>query len=469
MQVSDAANSPTNHQTAPNTSVKHYLKQLRIWLLRPTDAATLATYRVLFGALMVWEVVRYHQFNRVYRYYIEPTFYFPYELFPFVSPLPPALMYLVFFVMGLAAFGLALGFFYRVSAVLFFVTYTYAFLLDKTQYNNHYYLIILLAFLLIFVDAHRWASLDQKMRPRLRAEQVPFWQHFIFKAQLVIVYFYAAVAKMNADWLRGEPVRAWLRDRADYPLVGQFFTTEPAAYFFAYGGLLFDLIIGFALLWKRTRLIAVFFVFFFHLTNKWLFSIGIFPYLMIASTVLFFEADMPRRVLRAAPLTKYSPAAPAPRLGYHSLAIGFVIVFLALQVLIPLRHFLYPGHVSWTEEGHRFAWHMKLRDKDGQIAFIVTDPATEKTWVVDLSQDLNARQIGKMSTRPDMILQYAHHLKARAQAQGIENPVVRVDSWAGLNGRPLQQMIDPAVNLADLPQTVFARAPWILPLSANKE
>ena len=436
-------------------------------LLHPTDAAVLASFRVLFGALMVWEVIRYHTYDRIYYYYIAPRFLFTYELFPFAQPVSPSMMYLVFFIMGLAAFGIAVGAFYRASALLFFLTYTYVFLLDKAQYNNHYYLICLLAFLLIFVDAHRWASVDQKIRSSLRAELIPFWQLFIFRAQLLIVYVYAAIAKMNADWLQAEPIRAWLHQRADYAVVGPFFTTEFAAYLFAYGGLLFDLFIGFGLLWKRTRLISVIFIFAFHLTNNWLFSIGIFPFLMIAATVLFAEGDWPRRVLKAAPLTGYAPTTPPQKLSYKTPALVFTAIYLALQLLIPLRHFLYPGNPSWTEEGHRFAWHMKLRDKEGHLAFFIIDPATNERWSVNPQQDLTDRQIEKMATRPDMILQYSHYLKQQAQVRSIESPIVQVDSWAALNGRPFQPLIDPVVNLADVPQHIFARASWILPLSPD--
>jgi hypothetical protein len=232
-------------------------------LVMPVDASSLATFRVLFGALMLWEVYRYHDYDRIFRYYIAPDFLFPYEFFLFLSPLPGPWMYLVFFVMGLAALGVALGFFYRISAFLFFLTYTYVFLLDKAQYNNHYYLISLLAFLLICVDAHRWASIDQKLRPRLHEEFVPFWHLFILRAQVFLVYFFGGVAKLNSDWLAGEPMRAWLANRADYPLVGQFFTTEAGVYFFTYGGLLFDLGVGWLLVWKRTRFLAFLGVLFF--------------------------------------------------------------------------------------------------------------------------------------------------------------------------------------------------------------
>jgi uncharacterized membrane protein YphA (DoxX/SURF4 family) len=435
-------------------------------LVKPTDAAALGTFRVLFGALMVWEVYRYHSNNRISYYYIEPNFYFTYELFPFVTPVPGQWMYLVFFVMGLAALGIALGFFYRVSALIFFLTYTYVFLLDKAQYNNHYYLIILLAFLLVIVDAHRWASIDQKLRPGLRSQYVPYWHSFILLAQVVIVYFYAGIAKINIDWLASRPMGDWLERRSDYPVVGPYFETAGAAYFFSYGGLIFDLTIGFLLIWPRTRLPAFLALLFFHLTNKWLFSIGIFPYLMIAATLLFVSPDWPRRVLGRAKIT-LPEAATSRFAGHRYWAFGFVVVYLALQVLIPLRHWIYPSYVAWSEEGHRFSWRMKLRSKSARVAFFVTDPKTNERWEADPRVDLTSRQASKMATRPDMIIQYVHHLKQKAEQYGIKNPVIQVSSQVSLNGRPYQPIVDPAINLAEAPLSIFAPSPWILPLEVS--
>lgn len=435
-------------------------------LIKPIDASALATFRVLFGALMVWEVYRYHQYDRIYRYYIEPKFYFPYELFPFLAPVPGQGMYFVFFVMGLSALGIALGFFYRASAITFFFTYTYVFLLDKTQFNNHYYLICLIAFVLIFIDAHRWASLDQLLRPNLRSELVPAWHFLILRAQLFVVYFFGGVAKLNADWLAAEPIRTWLKRRADYAVAGPFFDSEIGAYFFAYGGLGFDLLIGFLLLWKRTRLLGFVGVLFFNLTNKWLFSIGIFPYAMIAATILFVEPDWPRRMLRRAKLS-LPEAVPSNLVIYKPWAVGFFTIFVALQILLPFRHWLYDGNVSWTEAGHRFAWHMKLRGKDADIRFFIVDPETENMWEFDPRQNLNSRQLSKMSTRPDMIIYYVHRLKETLEENGIEDPIIQVEAWASLNNRPYQQMIYPDYNLAAAPETIFAPYDWIIPLQVD--
>ena len=109
-------------------------------MTQPVDAAPIGLFRLLFGLLMVVEVLRYWAHGRIARYYIEPTFFFS-----FVEGIRPVggAMYLIFVLMGAAALLLAVGYYYRAASALFFVLYTYTFLLDKAQYNNHYYLICL--------------------------------------------------------------------------------------------------------------------------------------------------------------------------------------------------------------------------------------------------------------------------------------------------------------------------------------
>lgn len=449
-------------------SFSHQLTFLRERLAQPVDAASLATFRFLFGLVMVWEVIRYFSHGFISYYYLEPRFFFTYEFFPFISPLPGQGMYWLFAAMGLFALGIALGFYYRIASFLFFLSYSYVFLLDKSPYNNHYYLIILLSFLLIFVEANRWAALDRWRTSQSGPATIPFWHLFILRAQIFIVYVYGGIAKLNADWLSGEPMRTWLAERAGYPFLGPFFTTEWAVYFFSYGGLFFDLSIGFLLLWKPARFLAFLGLLFFHLMNNWLFSIGVFPFLALATTILFVEADWPRRMVgyfknQAQPQATLAPVHPA-RLGPWT--FGFIGVYLALQLLIPLRHWLYPGPVSWTEEGHRFAWHMKLRNKESRIEMKVIDPNTGETWRVDLLAYLTPGQIEKMAGRPDMIWQFAHYLGDKLRQAGLK-PIVKANVWSALNGRSYQQLIDPEVNLAEVHPGPLAAAGWILPLQAE--
>lgn len=448
------------------------LKPVVSFLFRPVDVSTLVSFRLFFGAILFWEVIRYFYNYKIQSVYIDNTFHFTYALFDFVAPLPGNWMFLVFIVLGITAVLIALGWFYRQAAIVFFFTYTYIFLIEATQYNNHYYFIILLSFLMIFVNANTWLSLDIIRKPEIKADCVPYWNLFILQFQVIIVYFFGGIAKMNPDWLRGEPLRHWLEARSDMPVIGELLTNEFVVYAFSYGGLIFDLLIGFMLLYRKTRLPAIALVVFFHLTNAVVFSIGIFPFLMIAATVLFLEPDSLRKILGKmigvnlqVEAQQSSPALEAKT--STSRVCIFVGIYCAIQILFPVRHWLYPGKVSWTEEGHNYSWHMKLRDKRGSIKFLAKDPVSGRQWKIWLEDDLSDRQIRKMKIRPVMIVQYAHFIRDRLQQQGIEKPIITANTWITLNYSSPRYLIDPSVNLAEIEYSVFSHNEWILPFEQN--
>jgi hypothetical protein len=436
------------------------------------DIASLACFRVAFGAVMVWEVYRYFTKGWIASYYILPEFHFTYYGFGWVRPWPGDGMYVHFAVLGLAALGVTLGLFYRLSAVVFFLGFTYVFLLDQARYLNHFYLISLLAFLLMFLPVHRALSLDARRRPSLRSDTTPAACVWLMRAQVGIPYFYGGVAKLNGDWLRGEPIRAWLAARPDFPLLGPYFTEEWMVYAFAYGGLLLDLLIVPLLLWRPTRPYAFAVGLMFHATNAVLFRIGIFPWMMMAATTIFFAPDWPRRVGLLPPRAPERAGRRARRAASkpegsvpprHALVLAALAAWVAVQMLVPLRHLLYPGNVSWTEEGHRFAWHMKLRDKEATARFTVTDPAGGGSWLVRARDHLTRLQLSKMGGQPDMILQFAHHLAAEARAEGRPHVQVRAHVMASLNGREPQPLVDPEADLAATPRSL-RHATWIVPL-----
>ena len=160
-----------------------------------------------------------------------------------------------------------------------------------------------------------------------------------------------------------------------------------------------------------------------------------------------------------------APAAPAApsKLAKRAL-LAFIIVWFAYQILFPLRHLLYPGSPSWNEEGHRFSWQMKLRDKRNRAVFTVRDPATGTEWDITPYDLLERHQAGKVGSRPDMVLQYANYIaQLFAEQEGIEGVEVRVRVCASLNGRPAQLLYDPEVDLTKIERNL-AHADWVMPL-----
>ena len=455
--------NPTLDDDHPSGFVSRLLKRMN----QPVDILPLVYFRVIFGLIMMWEVSRYFSNDWIRRYFISPDFLFKYHGFEWVHALPGLGMYFFFAGLAILAALIALGLCYRIATVAFFLGFTYVFLLAQSNYLNHFYLISLVSLLLIVLPANRFAAIDVRDHPESKLSMAPVWTLWLLRFQLAIPYFFGGIAKINSDWLHGEPMRDWLAGRQDFPLVGSLFTEEWVVYAFSYGGLVFDLIIVPLLMWKRTRVFAVIWIMTFHLMNAYLFSIGIFPWFMMLVTPVFFSPSWFRRLPHQFAL---SPGDPDPvdarvfdqwKLRHAGLLI--LTLFVAYHVLMPLRHHLYPGNVSWTEEGHRFAWHMKLRDKDGRARFTVSDPESGKIWSIDPEDYLSDRQERKMSGKPDMILQFGHYLADRWEAKGYPNVEVYAEINVSLNGRRFQPLVDPKVDLAKQRRTMTTW-PWIVSL-----
>lgn len=463
----------------------------RIWqrvcaaLFEPVDISFLVFFRVVFGGIMVWEVYRYFSYGWISRYYIEPVINFTYYGFTWVRPWPGRGMYVHFLVLGLAAACVMAGFLYRIAAPVFFLAFTYVFLLEQTRYLNHFYLVCLIAFLMCFLPAERAFSIDALMRRKIRSDVVPAWTLWLLRLQIGIPFFYGGIAKLNSDWIQGgEPMRIWLRPLTKMPGLGHLFAADWVVYSFAFGGLLLDLLVVPLLLWRRTRPYAFAAAVVFNLINAVIFDIGIFPWLMLGALLIFFPPDLARRFARGfmSPGGSFDDAEPAQtpvsekpeRISCPSLSssqkivVGLLAAYFAIQLLFPLRHYLYPGNVSWTEEGHNFAWHMKLRTKSGEALFTVTHPPTGQTWTINPADYLKRHQLTKAITKPDLLVCFAHHLADEKRREGYENVEVRARVMASLNGREPQLLIDPNVDLAKQQVSVLP-VPWILPLTTPLE
>jgi vitamin K-dependent gamma-carboxylase len=446
-------------------------------LREPVDVASLVVFRVAFGLILLSEI--WHNFSRgwIRYYYIEPTFHFTYFGFGWVQPWPAGWMYLHFWVLGVLAICIAAGALYRVSTTLFFLGISYVFLLDQTTYLNHMYLVCIISFLLIVVPSHRAFSVDAWCLPPVGSGVAPRWALWLLRFQVAVPYTYGGIAKLNPDWLQGEPVRMWLAFRAQSSTIPDVLTSEWTVYLISYGGLLFDLSIVPLLLWRRTRPLAYLAALAFHLTNWYLFNIGIFPWIMIWASLLFFPPSWPRDLRRRiGRLSRRPPAAPAgapipaalsvPRAPgrLETIVLGMLALHVALQVLLPFRHLLYPGDVAWNEEGHRFAWRMKLRDKSHTTTYTARVPSTGETWQLQPRDYINEAQDDEMEGRPDMILQVAHLMADRLRHQGYADVEIYVRALTSLNGRRRRDLIDPTVNLAAKERSIWP-ADWLLPLN----
>ena len=441
-------------------------------LFEPVDAASVAAFRIGFGLLMVVAVARFFAHGWIDEYFLTPRYFFPYFGFEWVRPWPGAGMHIHFAAMGLLALLIAAGAFYRVTVALFAVLFAYAHLIDKTNYLNHYYLLICLSFLMAFLPLHRVASVDGwRMRPP-PSPRVPAWVLWAIRAQVGIVYVFGGIAKLKHDWLvEAQPMRIWLAANTDFPLLGPLFDERWVAPAFSYAGAAFDLSIVPLLLWRRSRPFAYAAGVLFHLITARLFQLGMFPWIMIASSLIFFPPDWPRRALarlgwkpreREEAPRPWPP--PAPR--HRPAVLAALGLYFGFHLLMPLRHFLYPGDVCWTEQGFRFSWNVMLMEKNGSSEFRVTEPSTGRSWIVAPTDYLTRYQAKMMASQPDMILQLAHLIANDFRSRGVRDPEVRVDAFAALNGRRHARLIDPGVDLARESERLLPKK-WILPLASD--
>ncbi|MEW4487525.1 HTTM domain-containing protein [Thalassoglobus sp. JC818] len=434
----------------------------------------LIVYRISFGLVMAWFSSK--SIEEINYYYVDPLFHFTYDGFEWIAPWDFQTtigettvhgMHLVFAAMVVCGVLIAIGFWYRIAATAFAVLFTYIFLCDKCYYQNHYYLVTILSWMMPFLPANRAFSIDALLHPEIRSFAVPRWTLWMLRFEIGVPYFFGGIAKINADWLRGQPMRLNFDSALETGMLSQFLDSETVVQMFVWGGLLFDLLIVPALLWKPTRLLAFLLCLGFHLTNAFTWTIGIFPWLMILATTVYFEPDWPTRVVSRLTGIRHRPSTDLVTFSMSrfskQLTTACLIAFVAFQSLMPFRHFLFQRDPNWDEYGHHFSWHMLLRAKQQALAVYATDPATGRTGMIDLKDFVTIRQLAVVSRDPRLIHQLCHHIQDELAAIGYRDLEIRTIALVSLNGRKPQLMIDPNVDLAAVPLS-WKYPSWVVPL-----
>lgn len=393
------------------------LNYIRRCLSLSVDGASLGIFRICVGVIMALEAWSLCRPNRaalstdktpLETYYTGANIHlhFPFEGFEWLPLLPPAGIHAVVGVLGISAVLMAAGLFYRAAATGVFLSWFYLWMVESTRtyWQSHYYLETLVTFLMIWMPAASRFSVDAVWRGRIvGAGTIPFWPIAVLRAQLVIAYFHAGLAKVNRDWIEDampvrwflsepgvtEPFRGWLGPGA-YGAFVEVVHSAAAAYFLAYAGLIFDLVIGALLLARRTRILGMFLMGIFHFTNHTLIfdDIGWFPFLGFFTALIFLDVDWPVRFFGwirrprvatpdwrwlvgggiALPLVGASLGwrlAPTPRKASPAAAlvslpvVAAVIGWTVWQALFPLRHYAIPGDGRFTYEGMSFSWRLK--------------------------------------------------------------------------------------------------------------
>ncbi len=457
-------------------------KTIQKYLDTQTNASPLAVFRFFFGLMMCFSIIRFWANGWIDLLYLKPIFFFSYDGLSFVKPLGNY-TYLLFVICGFSTIFIALGYKYRIAIITFFLSFTYIELMDKTTYLNHYYFISVLSFLLIFLPANARFSLDAYFNKK-QYVNIPKWTIDSIKLLLSMVYIYAGLTKLNSDWLfRAMPLKIWLPSKYDLPFIGENLMQQNWFYYaMSWSGMLYDLLIVFLLLYKRTRVFAFALVVFFHVFTRILFPIGMFPFIMIISTLIFFEANFHQKIidtikfllskLSLKPISKILEKSLVSIKNYtfsknkRNFVYPIIVLFLTIQILFPWRSLLYPGELFWTEQGYRFSWRVMLMEKAGYINFKIVDLEKGTFFMVDNIDFLSSFQEKQMSFQPDFILEYAHYLGDHFKSQGHKNVGVFVESYVALNGRMSSTFIDPNVDLYQEKES-FKHKDWIVPFSSK--
>lgn len=444
------------------------LTQYYPFLTKPSSIAPLVIFRIIIGAMMAFSTIRFMALGWIEKHYIQPKFHFKYYGFEWVKVAPEWAIYFIHFAMILAAIGIIIGLFYRLSAFTLFILFTYTELIDLSYYLNHYYFVSIVCALLVIVPANKKFSLDVYWKLTKPQDFVPRWSILIFQLQLGIVYFYAGIAKINSTWLlEALPLKIWLPAHDKMPVIGNVFTWKITPHLFSWFGMLYDCFIPFFLSYRKTRIWAYFTVIIFHSITGFLFQIGVFPLVMIGATLIFFSEKWHNQLLNL--MLRYRKKGEVlliDNITFNNRKNKFIIILLTIyftfQILFPFRYIFYSNNLFWSEEGYRFSWRVMLMEKSGSATFYVKDKKTSKEGTVFNNDFLNLHQEKQMAMQPDMILQYAHFLAHYYQEKGMEEPLVRAEVYVTLNGKPSQLLIDPNINLTQLKDT-WQPKKWVLP------
>lgn len=427
-------------------------------IFREIDNSALIAFRIFFGFLVACESFGAILTGWVKRVLIDPEFTFSFIGLEWLQPLPGYGMYFYFAVMGLFGLAVMLGYRYRVAIICYTLLWAGVYFMQKTAYNNHYYLLLLISFLLIFLPANRYASLDVKQNRIKEENTMPYWVSLLFIIQIAIVYVFASIAKFYPDWLDGTFTRNLLAYSTENETLKELFRQKWFYMFIAYMGILFDLLIVPLLLFKKTRILALISSLTFHLFNAVFLEIGIFPFFALTFALFFYEPETIRKLFFKRK-TKMGNEELTQHTYGKSIVYFLMIPYLIVQLLLPLRHHFIEGDVLWTEEGHRLSWRMMLRERGGYIIIRIKDLETSKETIYDYGKNLTNKQAQNLATKPDFIWQYCQRIKEEYKGKSI---AIYIDCKNSINRKEYKTLIDPKYDMAKAKWDYFGHNEWIL-------
>ncbi|WP_149499280.1 HTTM domain-containing protein [Roseiconus lacunae] len=424
-------------------------------------ALPLAWLRVLVGVTYWFWASGYLADDRWRVFFQQPRFLFKYAGLEWVQPWPGDGMWWHFQLTRLAAVFFAIGFITPISAAILAFSMAFVLVSERQIYNNHDYLLACVALVSVFLPMARQLSVDHWLRGNCGGPQaIRRWQWWLVRFQLGLPYAFGAIAKLDQDWLCGLPTELWVRSRVDTPLIGSVMALPHMNLFIAWGGLLFDALIIPGLYFRRTRSFAITAALVFHLTNATIFTIGVFPWFMLATMWVFFSSNAisnftyrisslaQRRlgIANADVVRVDRPTRVVAAIGPRHLAgVVLAFVYVTVQLLLPVRPWLLPGNASWNERGQRFSWRMMLRHKDCLTWFRIE--TGDDHLFVPANFVMTPNQLRRAPRDPELVRQAAVQLRSMAQSIGVSNANVYALHLVSLNGRRPKCLVDPDKEL----------------------
>lgn len=429
---------------------------MKNFFFKSIDNSPLIVFRIFFGFLIACESFGAIMTGWVKKVLIEPQFTFSFIGLDWLQPLPSNLMYGYFVLMGILGIFIMLGLKYTYSIITYTFLWAGVYFMQKSSYNNHYYLLLLISFCMIFLPANKYKSLDVKFGFIEDKQTMPKWVSLLFITQILIVYFYASIAKIYPDWLDGTFTRNLLQGTTTRPFFLELFSQKWFYMFIAYTGIVFDLLIVPLFLFKKTRTIALICSVIFHTFNAIVLQIGIFPFFALTFILFFYEPETIRKIfLKDKPISNHEKLDFSTSKVFKYLFIPYTII----QIALPLRHHFIEGDVFWTEEGHRLSWRMMLRERSGFIVIKIQDNKTGETSIYDYNKNLSSKQARQLATKPDFIWQYCQKIKKEYAGKDIS---IFIDCKNSINRKTLKTLIDPKTDFAKAKWNYFFHNEWLI-------
>ncbi len=443
------------------------------YFFRKIDNSALSIFRILFGLLIMAECWGAILTGWVTNNMVDPKLTFTFIGFEWLNEFLGPHMYYYFGVMGFMGLFITFGFAYRFAMIAFALMWSFSYWMQKTSYNNHYYLFLLVSWMMTIIPAHQFLSVDSFLFPKIKRLTCKNWVRVFFIVQMFIVYTFAALNKIYPDWFNGVFLNQHfikyeylISNKFHLEGLGKIVGSIEFSQVIAWLGFFFDLLIVPAMLFSRTRGFALKCAIFFHVFNSIVFGIGIFPFFSLAMMIFFYNPDRVQEIFFKSKSFMMDRNDDEGLITSRRIVFSYALMlYFVWQVYLPVRHLFIPGNVFWTEEGHRMSWRMMLRRKSADVTVYTSVPDQKgkygKREKVNLSEYLSFKQESRFAISPDMIWQMAQFIKADYEKKGIKDVKVFVDCKISLNGSPYYQFTNPDVNLAKVKWSYFGHQNWL--------